>query len=135
MNLLGAERRSRVGAEPVEREAGDASRPRRRSSFTPTKTRACRRRTACSSILALRRAGVPAEMHIYRTGRHGLGLAAEHTRHLHLARPAQGLDARCKGCWAASMTADSAAWPPACGDASHSALSRQNALQVGEILR
>lgn len=27
--------------------------------------------------LALRRAGVPAEMHIYRVGRHGLGLAAE----------------------------------------------------------
>jgi acetyl esterase/lipase len=26
--------------------------------------------------LALRRAGVPAEMHIYKTGRHGLGLAA-----------------------------------------------------------
>ena len=27
--------------------------------------------------LALRRAGVPAEMHIYRSGPHGLGLAAK----------------------------------------------------------
>ena len=27
--------------------------------------------------LALRRAGVPAEMHIYRSGPHGVGLAAK----------------------------------------------------------
>ena len=35
----------------------------------------CRWRTACSSILALRKAGVPAELHVYENGPHGVGLA------------------------------------------------------------
>ena len=44
--------------------------------------------------LALRRAGVPAELHVYRVGPHGVGLAAGIPGTSHLARPAEGLDAR-----------------------------------------
>ena len=53
----------------VHRDAGDAQRRRRRSCFTPTPTRPCRSRTASTTSSRCDKAGVPAEMHIFRDGR------------------------------------------------------------------
>ena len=41
------------------------------------RTRAVPAENSVQFYLALRRAGVPAEMHIYRSGPHGVGLAAK----------------------------------------------------------
>ena len=76
-NLLGEERPGRAGRRACRTRSKSPTRRRPASSGTRTKTKACRPKTASSSTQALLAHKVPAELHIYEKGRHGVGLAKD----------------------------------------------------------
>ena len=75
-------RRNLLGAQPDPRLVEEMSNEKRVSKRTPptflfhtTEDRAVPPENSVLFYLALRKAGVPAELHIYEAGRHGVGLA------------------------------------------------------------
>ena len=62
-------------ARQLSGELAVTKRRLRRSSFRPMKTPWSRPRTACTTFSRCEQAGVPAEMHVFEKGAHGVGLA------------------------------------------------------------